>query len=191
MQIYVSKNNRQLGPFEEAQVLEMLRNGQLTPNDLGVRQGESQWQPLGKLFSGATQFSAAAGIAGASVETPTTENATGGGCRRTLGTLMIVFGILIFLAGSGMLIVSFTMAEPLLCQMANEDYNRMQDAYEKYQKDKTPENQQNFETKSKIFDAGEKYCADALAYYRFWKIVFGVGIVFGLLIWIIGFFLRR
>lgn len=50
MQIYINKDNQQLGPFEETKVLEMLGNGQLSTNDLGIRQGENQWQNLGKLY---------------------------------------------------------------------------------------------------------------------------------------------
>ena len=55
MQIYISKNNQQLGPFEEQKVLEMLRNGQLSPNDLAFRQGATQWQPLRVLFPNMAQ----------------------------------------------------------------------------------------------------------------------------------------
>lgn len=54
MSIYISKNNQQSGPFDEAQVLEMLNNGQLSPNDLAIRQGGSQWQKLSELFPGAS-----------------------------------------------------------------------------------------------------------------------------------------
>ncbi len=50
MPIYIYKNNQQSGPFEEAKVLEMLAAGQLSPNDMGIRNGESQWQPLKALF---------------------------------------------------------------------------------------------------------------------------------------------
>jgi hypothetical protein len=50
MQMYVSKNGQQLGPFEESKVAEMLQNGQLSPQDLGFKQGQSQWQKLEILF---------------------------------------------------------------------------------------------------------------------------------------------
>lgn len=50
MQMYVNKNGQQLGPFEEAKVLEMLRGGQFSPNDLGFKQGQTQWQKLGEIF---------------------------------------------------------------------------------------------------------------------------------------------
>jgi hypothetical protein len=53
MSIYISKNNQQTGPFDESKVLEMLDNGQLSPDDFAVRQGGSQWQKLGEMFPNA------------------------------------------------------------------------------------------------------------------------------------------
>ncbi len=50
MQTYINKNGQQSGPFDEGKVLEMLRNGQLSPNDSAIRQGQSQWQTLGVMF---------------------------------------------------------------------------------------------------------------------------------------------
>jgi hypothetical protein len=50
MRVYIHKNNQQSGPFEESQILEWLASGQLSPNDMVVRQGETQWQPLYLLF---------------------------------------------------------------------------------------------------------------------------------------------
>lgn len=50
MQIYINKNNQQLGPFEESKVLEMLSNGQLSSNDLAIKHGESKWQNLGNYY---------------------------------------------------------------------------------------------------------------------------------------------
>ena len=66
MQIYITKNNQQSGPFEEVQVLEMLRSGQVSPNDLGFRQDSRQWQPLREMF----QISAPS----PSQNNPTTQN---------------------------------------------------------------------------------------------------------------------
>jgi hypothetical protein len=54
MSIYVTRNNEQRGPFEEAQVVEMLRNGQLLPSDLGIRQGDQKWRTLGEMFPSST-----------------------------------------------------------------------------------------------------------------------------------------
>ncbi len=50
MQIYISKNNRQLGPFDENKVSEMLRAGQVSPQDMAIRSGDRAWQPLYVLF---------------------------------------------------------------------------------------------------------------------------------------------
>ncbi len=50
MQIYINKNGQQHGPFEENAVFQMLQNGQLSPNDLGIRQDQNQWSPLSVLF---------------------------------------------------------------------------------------------------------------------------------------------
>lgn len=50
MQIYISKDNQQLGLFEEAKVQQMLASGDLSANDLGIRYGGEQWQKLGELF---------------------------------------------------------------------------------------------------------------------------------------------
>ena len=50
MQIYISKDNQQSGPFEEAKVLEMLKNNELSPNDLAIRHGENEWQKLSVYF---------------------------------------------------------------------------------------------------------------------------------------------
>lgn len=51
MSVYIFKNNQQSGPFEESQVLEWLASGKLSPNDMAIRQGDAQWQPLILLFS--------------------------------------------------------------------------------------------------------------------------------------------
>ena len=64
MQVFINKNGQQLGPFEEQQVAEMLRNGQLSPNDSGFKQGQQQWQPLSTMFSNA---GTAANLAGSSL----------------------------------------------------------------------------------------------------------------------------
>lgn len=50
MQIYISKNNQQLGPFEEAKVIEMLENGQLSPTDAAIRQGDTKWEALRNFY---------------------------------------------------------------------------------------------------------------------------------------------
>jgi hypothetical protein len=48
--IYIYKNDQQSGPYEEHIVLEQLKSGVLSPNDLAVRHGETRWQPLSDMF---------------------------------------------------------------------------------------------------------------------------------------------
>jgi hypothetical protein len=50
MKYFVFRNSQQLGPFDESAVVSSLRSGQFSGEDLGIRQGESQWQPLSVLF---------------------------------------------------------------------------------------------------------------------------------------------
>ncbi len=56
MLIYINKNGQQIGPFEENNVIEMLRNGQLLPGDYGIRQGENQWLPLAQMYPNPNRF---------------------------------------------------------------------------------------------------------------------------------------
>jgi hypothetical protein len=48
--IYIYKNNQQSGPYEEHLVLDQLRSGLLKPEDMAIRQGDSQWQPLRTMY---------------------------------------------------------------------------------------------------------------------------------------------
>ena len=50
MKLYINKNGQQHGPFDEAKILEMLRKGQLSPNDFGIKDGQQNWQKLGEMF---------------------------------------------------------------------------------------------------------------------------------------------
>lgn len=50
MAIYISQNRQQLGPFEESQVLEGLREQRFAPDDLAWKEGMPDWQPLRQLF---------------------------------------------------------------------------------------------------------------------------------------------
>ncbi len=50
MRYFISKNDEQLGLFETMAVTEMLKNGDLSPNDFAVKQGELHWKPLAEMF---------------------------------------------------------------------------------------------------------------------------------------------
>jgi len=53
--IYIYKNNLQSGPYEEHLVLDQLRNGMLKPEDMAVRTGDTNWQPLRTMFPDVVQ----------------------------------------------------------------------------------------------------------------------------------------
>jgi hypothetical protein len=101
MQIYVSKNNQQIGPFDEPKVLEMLNSGELSPNDLAIRQGDQEWQKLDSYFPNAGNFASPA----AAVIEPTAAAAPKKsrkglllGCGGFFLITLLVAGILGFLA---------------------------------------------------------------------------------------------
>ena len=50
MSLYVYRNNEQLGPYPDEQVASGLRDGSFFPNDLGCREGMTEWQTLSILF---------------------------------------------------------------------------------------------------------------------------------------------
>ena len=50
MAFYISQNRHQLGPFEESQVLEGLREHRFAPDDLAWKDGMPDWQTLRQLF---------------------------------------------------------------------------------------------------------------------------------------------
>lgn len=53
--MYINKNGSQYGPFEESEIHDRLIGGQLSPNDLGIRHGQNEWQTLRVLFPTAVQ----------------------------------------------------------------------------------------------------------------------------------------
>lgn len=63
MQIYVHKNNQQLGPFDEGSVNDKLRSGVFDGTEMAIRQGESTWTPLRQMFPNAGPAVAAAPFA--------------------------------------------------------------------------------------------------------------------------------
>jgi uncharacterized protein DUF4339 len=50
MAIYIFKNGKQDGPLEEAIVCFHLAHGILSPDDLGWREGMSDWAPLREIY---------------------------------------------------------------------------------------------------------------------------------------------
>ncbi len=94
MSVYIFKNNQQSGPFEENAILDWLKNGQLSIEDLACRKGANEWQKLKALFPSAASAEApvlpASKTAGEKVEeTPV--------CRKTMFQKIVFGGIIVLL----------------------------------------------------------------------------------------------
>jgi hypothetical protein len=48
--IYIYKNNKQLGPFDEVQIAESMRSGDFATDDLAWHEGLTEWVQLGELL---------------------------------------------------------------------------------------------------------------------------------------------
>lgn len=53
MATYLSQNNQQTGPFEDAEILASLAAGRCSPEDLAWREGMAAWAPLRTIFPSA------------------------------------------------------------------------------------------------------------------------------------------
>lgn len=201
MSLYLYKNNQRFGPYEDARVLEMLGSGQVSPNDLGIREGDKDWQPLAKLFSDVPVAAAqtlgpaaqvpSAQTVGIAAQASSSAQAGKSGCRRFLGIFMLISGILIFSLGGLATVVSFAMGEAPICEIADDDLNKMKAAREKYESDKTEKNLNDYELAREKTGRTGKMCDEANSYYLRWKIIFILLAIGGLASAIIGFVLRR
>lgn len=50
MEVWIGRNGERHGPYQEEQISEWLRSGQLSPDDLGWYDGLADWRPLSLLF---------------------------------------------------------------------------------------------------------------------------------------------
>jgi hypothetical protein len=202
MQLYIYKNNQQTGPFDEETVLNQLRSGALSAGDLGIRQGDSGWTPLGDIFAGrisepsvfapAPRPMAAAGQNFAAAAGPPPKSA--GGCRVALGILMLVFGLLMFVGGLGIAVATPYVYYMPLCPIAESDYAEVEQLKKKY--DAADEYEKiaiQFELERAIdsYDSSSRMCANERG-TRQWFIVGSAAVaIVGLIMAIIGFFVRR
>jgi hypothetical protein len=54
MNYHVGRAGQQLGVYPEETIRAMLQRGELRADDLGWREGQGEWQPLGQLFGAVT-----------------------------------------------------------------------------------------------------------------------------------------
>ena len=88
MDIYISKNEEQLGPFDEEQLAQQIAQGAVSHDDLAWVEGMTEWRPLREL------------IAGADAGEPAPQN-TIVGRKRGLKSTLFVGLALILIAGAG------------------------------------------------------------------------------------------
>ncbi len=205
MPIYVNKNDQQLGPYKDHTVIEQLRSGQLSPTDLGIRQGDSAWQSLGDLFPGVGLQSAAASTAGVADRVPgIASSATGtaaaastpkkGGCLK--GSL-IGAGLLFLLLGV-VVAVGTRYIPSTACDLAESDARKIEKLRadsDKAQKngdfDKIGPLQTELAEELSGAAATQRYCDDDKARNNMIGISGGILGFIGLLMAVIGLFVGR
>lgn len=121
MPIYINKDGQQSGPYEDHIVIDQLKNGTLSPNDLGVRHGESAWQRLDEMFPGVgfsqpePPLRVAVPVSSVAPVAPVAKK--GGGCLK-IG--LIVVGLMFLLLGAGTAIGS-RFIPSVSCNLAESD----------------------------------------------------------------------
>ena len=201
MPIYINKNNQQSGPYEDHVVIDQLRNGMLSPNDLGIRHGESTWQRLGDMFPNVSATPAAAPVSASPSPAPSGAQfadqpaKVAGGCRKPLGWTLFGIGLLLILGG-GLLAIGTTFGySTLVCDFAESDFKKVEELTKKYDAAKGTDKeigiQYELERALATHEASSKSCADANATKRMFLII-SVAVAFaGFIIAVIGFFIRR
>src|SRR5688572_19234102 len=114
MPIYVNSHGKQSGPYDDEVVVDRLRTGGLSPDDLAIRHGGTAWKRLGDMFPGVA--------GGVSSTLPSQQPVSKGGCRKAFGWAVLVFGLLLMLGCAGAAIVNRTL-DHTLCQNADR-YSR-------------------------------------------------------------------
>lgn len=202
MSIYISKNNEQSGPFEESDVRDRLRRGDLSTNDMAIRQGDAGWQRLGEMFPDVKRATepAASTAAAAGSAVPLASNTaqaveSKGGCKTAAGIVLMVFGAIALLGGAGLALATPYIYTTPSCDFAESDWKEIQDLKKKYDaEDDTYEKASiEIELKSAMagYDTSAKHCADQKSTMRTFQIGEGAIAFVGLLMIIVGFIVRR
>lgn len=203
MQLFVYKNNQQLGPFDENGVLDQLRSGQLSPDDLGIREGETNWTRLGDIFAGRLQLNEPPASAftlpiqggGQVFAAPAAAPRSGGGCRKAAGWTILIVGLLMFLGGAAIAVATPFAYSMLTCDIADKEWAKVEELKKKYDAAKgTPEEYAaGVELKQQLDSAAiwNEGCAEQKATRRWYQIGSIAVAVVGFFMMIIGFFIRR
>jgi GYF domain 2 len=200
MPIYINKNGQQSGPYEDHVVVDQLRNGMLSPNDMGIRHGEASWQRLGDMFPSAAASPStppvgaqAAGVVG-NVASAAPETKKGGGCLK-FGLLGV--GLVLLVLGIGTAIGS-RFIPSVSCDLWDEDEHKitklrsdLEKANSSFQYDRVGDLTRQLNSAVASAETSQKYCYDD----RFRNNVIGgvgglMGFV-GFLMFVVGLFVGR
>lgn len=96
MAFYLHKNGQRSGPVTESDIVTALKTGRMSPTDLGIATGGSEWKPLSELFPNVVSASnAAQPFASAPSETLPKKRRRG----LIFGVLGLLFGVFLLIAG--------------------------------------------------------------------------------------------
>ena len=197
MSIYINKNNQQSGPYEDRIVIDQLRNGMLSPDDLAIRHGGTTWQRLGDIFPEAhppgtelpSYFVPQPGVS--SSEPPSKK----GGCRKPLGWTVFGIGLLVMLVGAAVAIATPFAYSTLSCDFAEMDMKKVDELTKKYEAAKGTDEEFSVEYELKSALAGSEQSAKICAEQNSTKNMFQIGSIavafVGFLMALVGFFVRR
>ena len=193
MAIYLNKDGQESGPFEDDVVRGQLQSGQLTPGDMGIRQGDAAWQTLGELFPGVAQSTAVPAAVSENVSVDTTSKKGGGGLKGALlglGVLALILGVVAAIGSRFIPSVS--------CDLAESDHKNIVKLQADLDKAKKNDDSDKIELVQRELDgelsgarASQEYCdQDKLRN----NVICGGGVVVafvGLLMSVIGLFVGR
>ena len=199
MQIYIFKDGRQSGPFDESAVLEQLRTGIFSPDDLAIRQGDRDWSKLADIFAG--RIAAEPVSVTTPKPVPAQQRLAGSagiaetrGCRKILGWLMLLFGLLLFLGGAAGAAAN-RVFPPGTCEIADQYQAEADRAVKDADAARGTPKQVELEAKAKekiesarIWTRG---CAESMSVHNMFLAALIGSSVIGFLIFTTGYFVRR
>jgi hypothetical protein len=202
MQLYIFKNNQQSGPFDEEQVLAQLRSGEVSQDDLGIRQGDTNWTRLGDIFAGRISETPAAvsGIGAAAASTSGRAVASAAPAAKKGGCLkagLIGTGLILLLLGIATAVGS-RFIPSVSCDLAEADARKIEKLerdLDKARKDGDFEKigPLQLELTNELAGARttQEYCNNDKLVHNVIGIAGGVVAVFGFLMAVVGLFVGR
>ncbi len=205
MQIYINKNGKQLGPFDEKKIVEMLQNGEFSPTDFGINEGEQNWQTLENLFP---KVATSVPVSSVPISNDQSSPKKGNGCFKFVGMGMILLSIVLLVGGLGN--YGMRKFDNYPCDLAETKRKEADEAFKKIPKEVSEMSEEeakgkvfgddrtkleDWQSKSKIAATWSSSCSELKAARSFWITVTIAIAVFSVLMGIIGiaivFFSRR